>query len=379
METVIPEQAGSQVSAVDPGTAWEKYRCLVARLVQEGGVDPQDRDDVIQEVWWKYCHRHTDIVCSHKAWLARVAVNQAADWHKSKSRLQTTPIHVAEEPAEKEQAADSHYDDLVPFVKQAVSELPDEQRQEVELRFFKGLKLYEIAEQTGRPLSSVDTRIRTAMPKLREILSERRGRSATGASCVAVGAAVASGKTFTTTWGAFKGAAVAVTVSAVLVVAAVLYSGNQAVPSPPDAVAEAPPQTVSFNHSVDQTRDSKLGPITVGKAGDRRYYEHGSVNIRTQATERVTLPDGQPGWRLTLDLDVRARHHVLRFIGAGGQASEVDHQELTASERVVCEGRKGDVRIVTPHEPNTGNVLKDEMLSGARKAVADELAKTLPE
>ncbi len=52
----------------------------------------------------------------------------------------------------------------------ALSKLPAEQRQAVELAYFEGLTQSEIASRTGSPLGTVKTRVRTAMQSLKQIL-----------------------------------------------------------------------------------------------------------------------------------------------------------------------------------------------------------------
>ena len=49
----------------------------------------------------------------------------------------------------------------------ALSELPAEQREALELGYFAGLSQTEIAERTGQPLGTIKTRMRLAMQKLR--------------------------------------------------------------------------------------------------------------------------------------------------------------------------------------------------------------------
>ena len=56
------------------------------------------------------------------------------------------------------------------IVTSALSELPAEQRETLELGYYGGLSQSEIAERTGQPLGTVKTRMRLAMQKLRSQL-----------------------------------------------------------------------------------------------------------------------------------------------------------------------------------------------------------------
>jgi RNA polymerase sigma-70 factor (ECF subfamily) len=56
----------------------------------------------------------------------------------------------------------------------ALRELPEEQREVLDLGYFQGLSQTEIADATGQPLGTVKTRMRLAMQKLREPLSMYR-------------------------------------------------------------------------------------------------------------------------------------------------------------------------------------------------------------
>lgn len=60
--------------------------------------------------------------------------------------------------------------ELADALRDALAELPDEQRGALELAFFGGYTHTEIATETGLPLGTVKTRIRTAMQKLRGAL-----------------------------------------------------------------------------------------------------------------------------------------------------------------------------------------------------------------
>lgn len=57
------------------------------------------------------------------------------------------------------------------IVQKALATLSLEQRQVIEMAYFKGLSQCDIANQTGMPLGTVKTRIRSGMTKLRNLLA----------------------------------------------------------------------------------------------------------------------------------------------------------------------------------------------------------------
>ena len=60
------------------------------------------------------------------------------------------------------------------LIRDALAELPDEQREALQMGYFEGLSQSEIAERTGIPLGTIKTRMRLALRKLREKLGVLR-------------------------------------------------------------------------------------------------------------------------------------------------------------------------------------------------------------
>jgi len=61
--------------------------------------------------------------------------------------------------------------DRIDRVKQALAQLPPEQRQVLEMAYFDGLTHLEIALKINVPLGTIKTRIRLGIIKLKQILS----------------------------------------------------------------------------------------------------------------------------------------------------------------------------------------------------------------
>lgn len=100
------------------------------------------------------------------AWIARVARNRALDVVRSRTvRAESEMPDAMPLDDALEDTAFANID--AEQVRSALSQLPEEQRSPIELGFFGGITHEDIARQTGIPLGTVKTRIRTGLRKLR--------------------------------------------------------------------------------------------------------------------------------------------------------------------------------------------------------------------
>jgi RNA polymerase sigma-70 factor, ECF subfamily len=148
-----------------------------------GGTE--QAEDIVQETFWRVWRRAGTFQMGSgqfAPWLFGIARNLCIDELR---RRQARPLANGLE----EQAllaipdAQPAVDDLTWEVERrrliisALSELPPDQRQVIELAYFGGLSQREIADQLNNPLGTVKTRVRLALQKLKSLL-QHQGLSA---------------------------------------------------------------------------------------------------------------------------------------------------------------------------------------------------------
>ena len=148
---------------------------LALRILQ----DPADAEDIVQEVFaqaWKQATRYDVTRGAVGAWLLTVARSRAIDRLRARrarpdrAGLEHAPTHLVDPLA----APDSQLasSEQVRVVRAALAALPLLQRVALELAYYEGLTHSEIAEQLEQPLGTVKTRIRQALLKLRDAMTE---------------------------------------------------------------------------------------------------------------------------------------------------------------------------------------------------------------
>jgi len=108
-------------------------------------------------------------------WLLKIAVNHCMDYFRGREfKQQNRESELTEEalPASEHQNVwNIFYKRLQnDQVRQAVLRLPEQQRDAVILNYYNGLKIREVAELTGTNESTVKSRIRLGIAKLKEII-----------------------------------------------------------------------------------------------------------------------------------------------------------------------------------------------------------------
>ena len=135
--------------------------------------DTAAAEDVLQEIFMQLWRNPSAFDSSRgnlTAWLAVIARHRAIDvLRKRKPQTDVEDVVIA---ASHDVRTEAERNSIVAKVRSAMTEMPQEQRRCMEMAFFQGLTHSEIATQTGEPLGTVKTRIRSALLQLRKRLGE---------------------------------------------------------------------------------------------------------------------------------------------------------------------------------------------------------------
>ena len=155
---------------------YDRYRLILFGLVMRILHSREEAEDVLQELLlqvWKRASDFDEARGRPFTWLVTLARSRAIDRLRSlgaRDRATTESVRDAGPEPWSDAADDAIRSEQSKIVRQALAELPEEQRQALLLAYFEGLTQTEIAARLGAPLGTVKTRMRSGMIKLRELL-----------------------------------------------------------------------------------------------------------------------------------------------------------------------------------------------------------------
>ena len=165
------------------GALYDRWSAAVRALGLHMLRDRDEADAVTEETFWqawRQADRYDAGRGAVSGWLLTIARSRSLDRlrARARSREDATPATDAafDAAAARDDAGLAAPDEMVEaadrraVVAAVLRELPAEQREAVTLAYFAGLSQSEIAERTGQPLGTVQTRIRLALRKLRDQL-----------------------------------------------------------------------------------------------------------------------------------------------------------------------------------------------------------------
>jgi RNA polymerase sigma factor (sigma-70 family) len=173
--------SGLAAGDADAATAFiRRFQARVYGLVLTILRDQAAAEDVAQETFvraWRYAQTYDPRRGRVATWLLTIARNLAIDVIRIKKAEPLDPdivVRKLHEAGETGRPPDEGYPpDERARLREAIAELPPDQRQALVLAAYLGRTAQEIAELEGIPLGTAKTRIRTAMLRLRDALGTK--------------------------------------------------------------------------------------------------------------------------------------------------------------------------------------------------------------
>lgn len=158
---------------------FEKHASLVLGVLTRMLGRRDEAEEILQEALlqlWDRSDRYNPKKATPRGWLLLIARSRAIDRIRSRQARTRREEAVTVEPTwhstqEPVGTARLEADQRAGEVTRALTELPREQRQCIELAFFQGLSHSQIANHLEQPLGTVKSRILLGMRKMRDVLA----------------------------------------------------------------------------------------------------------------------------------------------------------------------------------------------------------------
>ena len=151
---------------------FQHFAPRVKAFLMKSGADATLAEECAQEVMatlWHKAHMFDPARASVATWIFTIARNRKIDLLRKQRRPEPEELTWGPE-AEPDQEDTLVLQQESEILRQALSELPDAQRQLIERAYFGDMSHSQIAEETGLPLGTIKSRIRLALDRLRHAM-----------------------------------------------------------------------------------------------------------------------------------------------------------------------------------------------------------------
>jgi len=133
-------------------------------------------EDAVQEAFltaWRRADRFMPERAKASTWLLTIVHRRAVDLVRQEERRRAEPLEAAGD-----RAGEGPADDAVWLryererVQAALRQLPDQQREALELAYYGGFTQSELAERLGQPVGTIKSRMFSGLGRLRDVLTE---------------------------------------------------------------------------------------------------------------------------------------------------------------------------------------------------------------
>jgi RNA polymerase sigma factor (sigma-70 family) len=132
-------------------------------------------EDAVQEAFlavWRSARGYKRERAKPATWILTLVHRRSVDLVRREDRRRAETLDEAREPATASVDEEAGIRDRRLAVQEALTRLPEDQRQALELAYYGGLTQSELAERLGVPLGTIKSRMFAGLGRLRELLAE---------------------------------------------------------------------------------------------------------------------------------------------------------------------------------------------------------------
>jgi RNA polymerase sigma factor (sigma-70 family) len=179
-EAVVALVARSEESAL--AELYDRFGRIAYGLAVRILRDETLAEDAVQDAFltvWRSAARYMPERGKASTWVLTHVHRRAVDLVRREERRRTEPMEAAPEPAS------GAADELAWLrlqrerVQAALRQLPDQQREALELAYYGGFSQSELADRLGQPLGTIKSRMFAGLTRLRELLGDPQNEGST--------------------------------------------------------------------------------------------------------------------------------------------------------------------------------------------------------
>jgi RNA polymerase sigma factor (sigma-70 family) len=172
-EAVVALVARSEDTAL--AELYDRYGRVAYGLALRVVRDDALAQDAVQEAFlavWRTAGRFMPERAKASTWILTLVHRRAVDVVRREERRRAESLELAPEQATTAADDDAWLRLRRERVQSALKQLPDQQREALELAYYGGFTQSELAERLGQPLGTIKSRMFGGLARLRELLGE---------------------------------------------------------------------------------------------------------------------------------------------------------------------------------------------------------------
>ena len=172
------EQLMSAYVGGNPAAFQELFRRYAPRLlalVRRDLWSKREAEDIVQETFLHVHRARNDFRegAPLRPWVMTIALNLKREYFRRKGRRPEQPLELDGRSDPAVEPSNGEQQETAGLVREALSCIPEPQREVIELHWFQGLSFPEVATVLGASVSAVKVRAHRGYERLREALSEQ--------------------------------------------------------------------------------------------------------------------------------------------------------------------------------------------------------------